>query len=109
MKGALGRPFVFPQAWVVQLLDLGFAKFDVLFGDRVVFLLDQLIGHGARVLFGHVVVTSVGAGDQFDLRNDGLGHGKPRGSLAGNLMGGGGKSRNVETLENALTFLGIKS
>src|SRR6516162_10883553 len=36
-------------------LDLGFAEFDVLLGDRVVFLLHQLVGHGARILARHVI------------------------------------------------------
>src|SRR5262249_9352083 len=35
-------------------LDLGFAEFDVLLGDRIVFLLHQLVGHGARILARHV-------------------------------------------------------
>src|SRR6266699_7188254 len=32
-----------------KLFDLGLAKFDVLLGNRIVFLLHQLVGHGARV------------------------------------------------------------
>src|SRR5205807_7338035 len=42
-------------------LDLGFAELDVLLGDRIVFLLAELVGHGARVLLGHVVEAGVGA------------------------------------------------
>src|SRR4029453_1174003 len=44
----IGRPFFFSRG-ARRLLDLGFAKLDVLLGDRIVFLLDQLVGHGARV------------------------------------------------------------
>jgi hypothetical protein len=56
------------------LLDLGFAKFDVLLGDRIVFLLDQFIGHGARILARHVIKTSVCAGHELDLNRGVLGH-----------------------------------
>src|SRR4029450_3076238 len=38
-------------------LDLGFAELDVLLGDRVVFPLHQLLGHGARILSRHVIET----------------------------------------------------
>jgi hypothetical protein len=58
----------------LSLLDFGFAKFDVLFGDRVVFLLDQFIGHGARVLARHVIKSGVRAGHQLDLYRGVLGH-----------------------------------
>src|SRR5690242_2391140 len=60
------------------LLDLRFAELDVLLGDRVVLLLHQFVGHGARVLARHVIETGVGAGNQLHLDGRGLGHGKPR-------------------------------
>ena len=56
-------------------LDLGFLVFDVLLGDRIVFLLRQLVGLGARILAGHVVVAGAGAGHELDLQTDGFGHG----------------------------------
>src|SRR4029450_9185101 len=64
--------------WIARalqnLLDLRLGELDVLLGDRVVFLLLQLVGHRARVLLGHVVVAGVGARDELDLDGDGLGH-----------------------------------
>jgi hypothetical protein len=59
---------------IKDLLDFGFAKFDVLLGDRIVFLLDQFIGHGARILARHVIKTSVRAGHELDLDRRILGH-----------------------------------
>src|SRR5947209_3584211 len=59
------------------LLDLGFLEFDVLARDRVVLLLDQLVGHGARVLLGDVIEAGIGGGDELDLDGDRFGHGKP--------------------------------
>src|SRR6202012_371842 len=56
------------------LLDFGFAEFDVLARDRVVLLLDQLVGHGARVLLGDVVEAGVGRGHELDLDGDRFGH-----------------------------------
>src|SRR5262245_42225021 len=58
------------------LLDLGFAELDVLLGNRVVFLLDHLVGHRPRVLLGDIVEAGIGARHQLDLERDGLGHGK---------------------------------
>ena len=55
-------------------LDLGFAKLDVLAGDRIVFLLDELFGLGARVLLGHVIEPGIGARYQLDLDGGGLRH-----------------------------------
>src|ERR1700720_1569598 len=63
-------------------LDLGFAELDVLAGDRVVFLLDQLVGLRARVLLGHVIESRVGARHQLDLDGAGLGHGKTSHAMA---------------------------
>jgi hypothetical protein len=56
------------------LFDLGFAKFDVLLGDRIIFLLDQFIGHGARILARHVVKAGVRARHELDLDRSILGH-----------------------------------
>src|SRR5689334_11539739 len=56
------------------LLDLGFAEFDVLARDRVVLLLDQLFGHGARVLLGDVIEAGVGRRHELDLDGDRFGH-----------------------------------
>src|SRR5215470_20449178 len=44
------------------LFDFGFAEFDVLLGDRIVFLLDQFVGHRARILARHIVKAGVRAG-----------------------------------------------
>ena len=49
------------------LLDLGLAKFDVLAGDRVVFLHRQLVGLGPRILLGHVKEAGVSGAEQLDL------------------------------------------
>src|SRR5439155_17123633 len=57
------------------LLDLRLAEFDVLLGDRIVFLLAELLGHGARVLARHIVETGVRARHELDLDGGGLGHG----------------------------------
>src|SRR6266540_3136817 len=59
-------------------LDLGFAELDVLLGDRVVFLLHQLVGHGARILSCHIIETGVGAGHQLHFDGGGFRHSKPR-------------------------------
>jgi hypothetical protein len=45
------------------LLDLGFLELDVLARDRIVLLLDQLVGHGARVLLGDVIEAGVRGGE----------------------------------------------
>src|ERR1700755_3030467 len=57
------------------LLDLGFPEFDMLARDRVVLLLDQLVGHGARILLGDVVEAGVRRGHELDLDGDRFGHG----------------------------------
>src|SRR6185503_21319145 len=59
------------------LLDLGLAEFDVLLGDRIVLLHDQLLGHGARILLGHVVEAGVGARHELDLDGGRFGHREP--------------------------------
>src|SRR5437764_3236584 len=55
-------------------LDLGLPKLDVLLGDRVVFLLHQLVGHGARILLGHVIETGIGGRYQLHFDRGRLGH-----------------------------------
>src|SRR5262249_13521727 len=57
-----------------DLLDLGFAKFDVLLGDRIVFLLDQFICHCPRILARHVIKAGVRAGYELDFDRRVLGH-----------------------------------
>ena len=56
------------------LLDLGFLEFNVLARDRVVLLLDELVGHGARILLGDVVEAGVRRGNELDLDGDRFGH-----------------------------------
>src|SRR5581483_4450486 len=56
------------------LLDLCFLELDVLARDRVILLLDQLVGHGARILLGDVVEAGVGRGHELDLDGDRFGH-----------------------------------
>src|SRR5262249_34381622 len=66
VKGApAGAPLRFPGPRAS--LDFGFAELDVLLRDRVVLLLGELVGHGARILPGHVVEARVGAGHELDL------------------------------------------
>ncbi len=77
-KGRLQRrPFLSKPSGRPRLLDLRFAELDVLLGDRVVFLLHELVGHGARVLARHVIEAGVGAGHELDLDGGGLRHGGP--------------------------------
>src|SRR3954467_13638560 len=54
-----------------RLLDFRLAELDVLLGDRVVLLLHELVGHGARVLARHVIEAGVGA--RHELHFDGGG------------------------------------
>src|SRR5260221_12798701 len=56
------------------LLDLGLLELDVLARDRVVLLLDQLVGHGARILLGDVIEAGVRCGNELDLDGDRFGH-----------------------------------
>src|SRR6188472_903172 len=67
-KGALSAPLV------GELFDFGFPILDMFLRDRIVFLLDQLVGHGARIFPGHVIVAGVGARHELDLQADGFGH-----------------------------------
>src|SRR5690242_15459594 len=95
-KGARWRPRTAKRA-SARLLDLRFAEFDVLLGDRVVLLLHELVGHRARILLGHVIEAGVGARHELDLDGGGLGH---RGTsvypdLAGTVAAGPEKSRKA--------------
>lgn len=56
------------------LLDLGFFELDMLLRNRIIFPLRDLVGHCARILFGHVEITGLGGGEQLDLDCGGLGH-----------------------------------
>src|SRR5438445_8958208 len=56
------------------LLNLRFLELDMLARDRVVLLLDQLVGHGARILLGDVVEAGVRRGNELDLDGDRFGH-----------------------------------
>src|SRR5258708_39687619 len=42
--------------------------------DRVVLLLDQLVGHGARILLGDVIEAGVRRRNELDLDGDRFGH-----------------------------------
>src|SRR5215208_1797796 len=75
-RAPTGRPFLYSRQ--ARLFDLGFAELNVLLGDRIVFLLGDLIGHRARVLLGHVVVAGVGARHELDFDGGGFRHDKPR-------------------------------
>src|SRR5438552_13091558 len=101
-NGAARAPFSHNVSAI--LLDLGFAELDVLARDRVVLLLDDLVGHGARILLGDVVEAGVRRGNELDLDGDRFGHGgslkigkfwrRPTGPhLAGNLAANHLKSR----------------
>src|ERR1700731_1227478 len=65
------------------LFDFAFAEFDVLFGNRIVFFLHQLVSHGARILAGDVVEARIRAGDKLYLDGGGLRHGKPQPVILG--------------------------
>src|SRR6266702_3112124 len=71
-EGARRGAPVRPQSQ--RSLDLGFAKFDVLLSDRVIFLLHELVGHRARILLGHIIETGVRARHQLHLDRGRLGH-----------------------------------
>jgi hypothetical protein len=60
-------------AWV--LLDLAFAEFDVLPGDRIVLLQHHLFGLRARVLLCNVEEAGIRRTDELDLDGGGLRHG----------------------------------
>jgi hypothetical protein len=69
-------PVQISQQSAGRLLDLGFFEFDVLARDRIVFLLDQLVGHGARILLGDIIEAGIRRGNELDLDGDRLGHGE---------------------------------
>jgi hypothetical protein len=74
-----------------RLLDLSFAKLDVFFRDRVVFLLDELVGHRPRILARHVVEAGIGARHELNFDRCGFGHDRTLKSLrllTGNLFAG---------------------
>src|SRR3954466_11526760 len=62
-------------SFLPSLLDLAFLELDVLARNRVVLLLDHLVGHGARVLLGGVVEAGVRGGNELVLDGDRFGHG----------------------------------
>src|SRR5688572_31447543 len=57
-----------------KLLDLRFLEGDVLARHRIVLLELELLGRGARVLLGHVVVAGVSRAHQLDQDRVSLGH-----------------------------------
>lgn len=57
------------------LLDLGFLEFDMLFGNRIIFALRDLVGHRARIFLGHVEKARIGGRKQLDLDCCGFSHG----------------------------------
>src|SRR5262245_15354269 len=71
-NGAARAPF--SQKHSAILLDLGFTEFHVLARNRVVLLLHELVGHGARILLGDVVEAGVRRGNELDLNGDRFGH-----------------------------------
>src|SRR6201987_3214832 len=73
-KGAARAPF--SQKYSAILLDLGFTELDMLARDRVVLLLDELVGHGARILLGDIIEAGVRRRNELDLDGDRFGHGR---------------------------------
>jgi hypothetical protein len=57
------------------LLDLGFLKFDMLFGNRIIFLEGELFRLGAGVLLANVEIAGVSGRKQLDFNAGSLGHG----------------------------------
>jgi len=68
------RPGMTIKPSLRALFNLRFAKFDVFLGDRVVFLLHQFVGHGARILPRYVIKTGIRAGYEFDFYRGVFGH-----------------------------------
>src|SRR4051812_14229206 len=73
-NGARRGPVSIRQQWLATSLDLRFLELDVLARDRVILLLDQLVGHGARVLLGDVIEAGIRRGNELDLDGDRFGH-----------------------------------
>jgi transposase len=72
-----------------QLLDLGFAKHDVLARHRIIFLLFHLAGHVPGILFGYIEIPRLRAA--YEANEDGVrfGHGQqlqPAGRWAGGFL-----------------------
>src|ERR1700684_3692443 len=80
------RPGTTHVKQLILLFDLGLAKFDVLFRDWIVFLFHQLVGHGARVLARDIIKAGIGAGYQFHLDCDALGHDRTSIPASGGLL-----------------------
>src|SRR5215468_7492494 len=80
----------FSQKHSAILLDLGFTEFDVLARNRVVLLLHELVGHGARILLGDVIEAGVSRRNELDLDGDRFGH---DGSLKKGKSGAGQPAR----------------
>src|SRR5215471_19531042 len=75
--GARWAPLSLVAHWPARaraLLDLRLTELDVLLGDRIIFLLGELVGHGARVLARHIVEAGVGARHELDLDGDSFRH-----------------------------------
>jgi hypothetical protein len=59
-----------------KLLNFGFLELHMLADHRVVLVQLQLGGLGAGILFGHVEISRVRGGNQFDLNDVRFGHDK---------------------------------
>src|SRR5689334_15537953 len=87
-NGAARAPF--SQKYSAILLDLGFTELDMLARDRIVLLLDELVGHGARILLGDIIEAGVRRRNELDLDGDRFGHGR---SLKKGKSGAGRSAR----------------
>src|SRR6478609_283821 len=63
-----------PASGRSPLFDLAFLEFNVLAGDRIVFLEDELLGLVPRILLGCIVIAGARAAHELDLLRDGLCH-----------------------------------
>jgi hypothetical protein len=73
-KSASKGAFSLSAVRSAKLLDFGLAKFDVLFGDRIIFLEGEFFGLGASVFLGHIKKTSVSTRQKLDLNRSGFSH-----------------------------------
>src|SRR5438876_8964500 len=73
-RGRMGPVQINSVASEERLLDLGLLELDVLARDRVVLLLDQLVGHGTGILLGDVIEAGIRRGNELDLDGDRFGH-----------------------------------